>query len=314
MDIGVMLPHLGYAAQHAEMIDVCQTAEALGFSSLWVGDHIAFPADFAESRYPFNDSGEFPGSPAETPFLESFTSLGFAAAATSTIRLGTSSSVLPHRNPLLLAKTVATLDHLSGGRAELGVSAGWLRREIEALGGPFGDRGRYVDETIDFLRAAWSTTGPVSYHGDYVSIDGFHFNPQPPQGVALPMYYGGVGKVARRRALTCGGWLPGLYGTTPDALRSSVAALHDRARDTGTPADIPVALWAMLGFANADPTEEELAPSRTCAFIGTPDGLARWLNTYHDAGATRFVVWMYGPDMVKTMERFTREVRPQLTH
>lgn len=313
MDIGLMLPQIGYAAGHDEMIDVAQTAEQLGFSSLWVGDHVAFPRDFGESRYPFSDSGEFP-TPTDLPFLEPFISLGFAAAATKHMRLGMAACVLPHRNPVLIAKSIATLDHLSGGRVDFGAAVGWLRSEIEQLGGPFDGRGTYFEEVLEFLHQAWSATGPVTYTGEYVNVRDLNIQPLPPQGADVPVSVAGVSKVARRRAAQCGGWLPGLYSAPPDWVRTSVQDITEL-MGREQPGSVPeVTLWAPMQLADADPDPDDEAaqPWRTCMLLGTPDYIANWLHAYQDAGVSRFVLWMPGPQIDKAMERFVHEVQPQL--
>lgn len=307
-----MLPQIGYAADHDEMIDVAQAAEQLGFSSLWVGDHIAFPVDFGDSRYPFSDSGLFP-TPTDLPFLEPFISLGFAAAATSTLRLGLSACVLPHRSPLHIAKSVATLDYLSGGRVDFGAAVGWLRSEITALGGPFDDRGPWCDEVVDFLRSAWTSDEPVSYAGKHLRIDEFNVRPRPPQGADLPIYFAGVSPVAKRRAARCGGWLPGLYQASPDWVRAAVADIR-ALRDAGA-APVRVTLWApvMLADTNPDPDDETTQPWRTCMLSGTPEYIGNMLTAYQDAGVDRFALWMPGPDMTGSMQRFVDHVRPLLS-
>jgi probable F420-dependent oxidoreductase len=311
VDIGVMLPQIGYAAGHDEMVDVAQAAETLGFSSLWVGDHIAFPVDFGDSRYPFSDSGLFP-TPTDLPFLEPFISLGFVAAATTSLRLGLSACVLPHRSALHIAKSVATLDYLSGGRVDFGAAVGWLRGEIEALGGPFDNRGPWCDEVVDFLRAAWTSDGAVSYDGKYLNVNEFNVRPLPPQGADLPVYFAGVSQVAKRRAARCGGWLPGLYQAPPEWVREAVSDIRGwRGPDE---APLRVTLWApvMLADADPDPADEAAQPWRTCMISGTPEYIANLLNTYQDAGVDRFALWMPGPDMTGSMQRFVDQVRPLL--
>lgn len=311
MDIGVMLPQIGYAAGHDEMVDVAQAAESLGFSSLWVGDHIAFPTDFGDSRYPFSDSGLFP-TPTDLPFLEPFISLGFAAAATTTIRLGLSACVLPHRSALHIAKSVATLDYLSGGRVDFGAAVGWLRGEIAALGGPFDNRGPWCDEVVEFLRTAWTSDGPVSYSGEYLNVDEFNIRPLPPQGAELPIYFAGVSGVAKRRAARCGGWLPGLYQAPPDWVRSAVRDIR-ALRDPGAP-PLRVTLWAplMLADTNPDSADETAQPWRTCMISGTPEYVAGLLKEYQDAGVDRFALWLPGPGMIASLQGFTDQVRPLL--
>ena len=258
-----------------------QAAESLGFSSLWVGDHIAFPVDFGGSRYPFSDSGLFP-TPTDLPFLEPFISLGFAAAATTSLRLGLSACVLPHRSALHIAKSVATLDYLSDGRVDLGAAAGWLRGEIEALGGSFDNRDPWCDEVVEFLRTAWTSDGPVSFSGKHLQVEDFNVRPHPPQGRELPIYFAGVSQAAKRRAARCGGWLPGLYGAPPEWVRAAVSDI--RALQAPGAAPVRVTLWAPVMLA----------------------------DSYQQAGVDRFALWMPGADMTGSMQRFVDQVRPLL--
>lgn len=137
-------------------------AEALGFGSLWVTDHIAMPLR-SGSRYPYTADGSLPWDPA-IPYLDALSALAWVAALTRSVRLGTSVLVLPMRHPLPVAKAVATIDYLSGGRAVLAVGAGWFEEEFALLGQSFHDRGRRLDDAVRLLRACWGPD-PVRYQG-----------------------------------------------------------------------------------------------------------------------------------------------------
>src|SRR3954447_22727677 len=140
MRFGIHLPQYGRAAGPEAITRAALQAEALGFADVWVSDHLAVPT----------------GAPYPPPFLyEPVVALTWAAAATSTVGLGTSVLVLPYRHPLHLAKELASLDLLASGRLVLGAAAGWLEAEFDALGVPFSERGRRTDDTIDVLRACW---------------------------------------------------------------------------------------------------------------------------------------------------------------
>ena len=136
-------------------------AEELGFESLWPVEHVVMPAHY-ESRYPYAKSGRMPIP--EAPIPDPLTWNTWVAATTSRIALGTAMLILPQRNPVVLAKTVASLDVLSGGRVILGVGLGWMREEAEAVGTNFGDRGRRADEYIEAMRALW-TQKVASFRG-----------------------------------------------------------------------------------------------------------------------------------------------------
>jgi probable F420-dependent oxidoreductase len=189
MRFGVHLPQYGRAAGADAVTRVAQHAEELGFDDVWVSDHLAIPTD---ARYP----------PA---FLyEPMITLTWAAAATQRVGLGTSVLVLPYRHPLHLAKELASLDRLSGGRVILGAAAGWLEREFEALGVPFAERGVRTDEAIDAMRACWGEQ-PVNFHGPTVELVDMKVEPRPERDI--PIWVGGASPPALRRATERGdGW------------------------------------------------------------------------------------------------------------
>src|SRR5581483_5591963 len=133
---------------------LAEQAEELGFESLWTGDHVLFPKAYT-SKYPYNASGVAP-IPGGTPIAEPLTHLSYLAAATTTIKLATGIIVLPLRNPVLVAKQLATLDALSRGRVMCGVGIGWLREEFDALGIPFGERAARTEDAIEIARKLWT--------------------------------------------------------------------------------------------------------------------------------------------------------------
>src|SRR3954447_26827734 len=186
MLVGVHLPQYGRAAGADAITRAAKHAEDLGFADIWVSDHIVHPA--AQS-YP-------------SPHLyDPLVTLTWGAAATSTIGLGTSVLVVPQHNPLELANTLASIDSLSGGRLIAGVGVGWSAEEYAALGYRFDDRGRRLDETIDFFRAAW-THDPVSFPGDSTDCAEVRFFPKPAR--SIPIWVGGGSEPAYRRAVTKG--------------------------------------------------------------------------------------------------------------
>jgi probable F420-dependent oxidoreductase len=193
-------------------LSVATLAESLGFDSLWVTDHIAIPAT-STSAYPYSADHK-PPWPSNIIYLDAFTVLGWVGAVTRRVRLGTSVIVLPMRPPLIVAKTVGTLDYLTGGRMILGVGAGWLKEEFDLLGQPFVRRGQRMREAIGILRACWAND-PVGFEGDFYRLPAFGMDPKPPQGARLPVLAGGESDVALRRvADICDGWHP--LNLTPD--------------------------------------------------------------------------------------------------
>lgn len=186
--------------------DLVQAAEEAGFESVWTVEHVIWPHVY-ESVYPYHPSGKMPGNPS-IPIPDPLIWLTWVAAATSTMRLATGVMILPQRNPVVLAKETATLDHLTGGRFILGVGVGWLEEEFTALGVPWDARGRRADEMIEAMRVLWSDE-TASYAGQFVRFEGIAMNPKPPAG-RIPVVVGGGSRAAARRAARLGtGFYPG---------------------------------------------------------------------------------------------------------
>jgi probable F420-dependent oxidoreductase len=288
MQIGITLPQMGDTAGPEAMRLVSGAADELGFAGVWVGDHIVLPRDHV-TDYPFSSSGAFP-FPGAVPWFEAFTSLTYVAAFTSRVRLGISVCVVPYRPAALLAKIVASLDQLSGGRVTLGVGAGWLEREFDALNAPYAGRGAATDEALGLLRAAWTRDGPVTYHGDHVSVEDCFFSPRPRQPDGIPIWVGGSGAAARRRSLEFGAaWHPHILKHSPDAIRAEMDKLSTHASKLGRPAPA-VALYAPIEL-DAEPTS---VPWEAGVVRGSADQIVAALGDYEAAGVQEFVVTMRG--------------------
>jgi probable F420-dependent oxidoreductase len=194
MEIGVVLTRA--LSSRADLTRVARAAEGLGLHSLWTTEHIAIPSEI-KSRYPYSDDGR-PTFRIDSAWHEAMVGLAFLAGVTERIRLGTSVIPLFNRDPLSLAKQAASVDVLSEGRLELGLGAGWLAEEAELLGHPHDHRGARLDECIEILRKAWTSTS-FEHHGrfwDYRWAVGVH--PQPPQGAQVPIWIGGESDRALR--------------------------------------------------------------------------------------------------------------------
>ena len=208
---------------------VATLAESLGFTSLWVTDHIAIPEQSA-SAYPYREDRK-PPWPPNIPYLDAFTALTWVGAVTRTVRLGTSVLVLPLRPPLIVAKAVATLDYLTGGRVVLGVGAGWLKEEFDLLGQSFADRGPRMKEAIRILKACWADD-PVRFDGAHYRLAPFGMDPKPRQGPRVPVLGGGESDAALRRAAeSCDGWHP--LNLSPEQVRERLPKLREFAARAG---------------------------------------------------------------------------------
>ena len=180
-----------YAAAFARL------AEELEFESVWVVEHAVMCVEY-DSIYPYAPTGRSPFD-AEVTQPDPLIWLTWAAAATKRIRLGTGVLILPQRNPVILAKELASLDRLSGGRMMLGMGVGWVREEAEAVGTSFSDRGRRANEAIEVMRTLWSQS-VANFDGDYTRFSGVVSKPKPVQEGGVPIIVGGHSRAAARRA------------------------------------------------------------------------------------------------------------------
>jgi probable F420-dependent oxidoreductase len=182
-------------------------AEAAGFDSVFAVDHVVLP-DTYDSTYPYSATGRLPGN-SSAALPDPLIWIASVAAVTTRLRFMTGVIILPQRNPFVLAKQVATLDHMSGGRFELGIGVGWLKEEFAALGVPFERRGKRSDEYIAAMRALWAKDG-ASFAGEFVNFHGVSCNPKPAQR-EVPIIVGGHTEAAARRAGRLGnGFFPSI--------------------------------------------------------------------------------------------------------
>ena len=258
-------------------LDMCRTAEAAGFDSVWGGEHVVRP-DRIESPYPYTEDGVMPGED-DTLIPDPLIWLAYVAAAAPTLRLGTCILIVPQRNPVVLAKELATLDQLSGGRLELGLGVGWMREEFEVLGIPWERRGARNDEYVAAMQALWA--GPhAEYHGEFVDFDPATCSPRPVHG-SIPILVGGDTPAAiRRAARMADGYFPG--STDTEVLARLIQEVRVAAEGQDRDPD-SIAIHSIFAHQIADPkagVEEfaKLGVDRVMVpafFFAGPDGLDR---------------------------------------
>jgi probable F420-dependent oxidoreductase len=252
-----------------------RAAEAAGFESLWVADHVVLPDPPVAGR---------PMAPDQR-LLDPIVALTFLAAHTRRIRLATGVIILPQRQALVLAKQLASLDVLSNGRLIFGLGVGWCEPEMRSVGAPFAERGRVADDYLAAMRAVWTQPKP-SYRGPYVAFDGVQAMPRPVQ-TPVPIVVGGRTAPAYRRAVTQGhGWYG--FGINVEDTQKIVAALRDTGKKHSRPAE--------LG---------RLEISVTPPGFDVPDKAT--LDAYAAAGVDRLIL-RPRPEMdAATLERFAAE-------
>lgn len=212
MKIAVEFPSVAYREGGAGIARLAAGIERIGFDQIDMFDHVVM-------GYALDDRPE-PIYPPKMPIMEALTVLAYIAAATERIGLGTEVLVLPQRQPVLVAKQVATLDVLSGGRMRLGVGVGWQESEYEALGETFHDRGRRMDAAIRLIRQCWADER-IDFDAGGYRLRGVAMEPKPPQGADLPIWIGGIAEPALRRAGELGdGWLGTARGGNDDIRRA----------------------------------------------------------------------------------------------
>jgi probable F420-dependent oxidoreductase len=205
LSIGITAPYSDATITSGPLMrDFVGLLEELGVESLWTVEHV-IEAEQYERLYPYSESGKMPGR--FVPMADPLEILAFAAAVSTTLKLGTGVMVAPLHSPVILAKRVATLDRLSGGRVLLGLGIGWQKEEYTSVGVPYADRGARLDETIEAMRELWASR-PATYHGRFVGFEQVHLLPPPTSG-AVPIIIGGSSDPAVRRCGRVGnGWFP----------------------------------------------------------------------------------------------------------
>jgi len=281
MKFALAFANTGPFSNPDKAIAMAQAAEAAGFESLWTVEHVVVPSNY-DSPYPYDASGKMPGG-EESPIPDPLIWLSFVAAATQSIKLATGILILPQRNPVVLAKELSTLDHLSKGRMLLGIGVGWLEEEFDALGVPFADRGKRNDDYVAAMRSLW-TQERATHHGDFSNFDECIMRPQPVNGT-IPIHIGGHTDIAARRAGRLGdGFFPGKG--SHEQLARSFDIVRDTARQCGrNPDAIEMTAVATEQLVPTLSTKSKVLPTlvsiesscRHSCFTATPP--THWLVT-----------------------------------
>lgn len=285
MDIGYFALGIGPLTNPEWAKPVATTAERLGFSSIWAPEHVVLLEQYG-SKYPYS-AGEFP-MPTDTPFADPFTTLAYAAACTERIKLATGICLVPEHNPLVLAKTVATLDRLSGGRFILGVGIGWLAEEFQALGLSFERRAQRTREYIDVMRKLW-TERKSSHRGEFVNFPDVQSFPKPHNNRSVPVWFGGETPPALRRVGEYGdGWIG--FNLMPDGAAEKIKRIEQ-----------------ILKTSGRSRSDVYLSVSPYAKPITTDD-----LKRYRDAGADEVVIVVFDipssvQELTKRMEKIAKD-------
>ncbi|MBX5492039.1 MAG: LLM class F420-dependent oxidoreductase [Chloroflexi bacterium] len=279
MRSGVILPNIGAGVGPEELVHAAQRAEELGYANLWVPERLLYPLA-PRSPYPVTPDGSLP--PYYKHALTPVETLTYVASQTRRIGLGMSVLLMPLHNPVLLARQIATLDVLSGGRVRLGLGQGWSRDELEAGGGTAGQRGARADEYVAVLKAIW-TTDPAEFQGQYFTLPRSILQPKPLQRPHPPIYMAAyVPSALRRVARHTDGWMPS--GVSLAAVGPLMEQVRQEARTVGRDPDaLELLVWAFV--AVQDRPAGEGRPD----FVGTWDEIRRDVETARQLGASEIV-------------------------
>jgi probable F420-dependent oxidoreductase len=308
MKYGVFLPVSGRAASRKTLMQAAQQAESLGYDSVWAADRLVMPWKI-ETAYPYSKESTFI-VPPDRPFFDTLTCLAFLAGCTETIQLGMSVMVLPYRHPLHWAKIATTIDQLSTGRLIMGVGVGWMEEEFTAMNAPFKERGAVSDEQLTLLKQLW-TEEHITFRGKYYDVDDIAFNPKPYQKPRVPIWVGGEGKYAQRRAGRYGdAWFPYFVRITPAELAARFDYVRKIAREAGrNPDELALACCLPIELTSDDAKQEE------DYLKGSIEQITERLRMFQRVGVThiglQFMIPHY-PERQEQIERFAKEALPAL--
>jgi probable F420-dependent oxidoreductase len=302
MKFGICLP-IRIEADAGTNVNIARTAEELGFDSVWASDHVIMPE---------NRVGMFSEN-----FYDPFVLLSYISAETTNISIGTSVIILPYRNPVVVAKMIATIDTLSGGRVIFGVGPGWMREEFETLGVQHNARGRMTNEYLRAIKVLWETDSP-DFEGEFVKFSGIKFYPKPHQKPHPPIWIAGSSVHAIKRAVRLGdGWHP--TWVSPEDVERGIKELRGIAAGEGRD---------LRGFAytvrnrikiikdGGDKFIDKGGNEPSFALRGTIGEITDYIAKYRELGVSHIV---FDPDVdnadeiFEIMEQLAEEVLPEFS-
>ncbi len=298
MKVGFAIPNNQGVENPNDLVDIAVRAESLGYSSVWVREHL-FHSSYVAKRL------------GERPYHDALTILTAIACATETVRLGTSVLVLPWHDPARLGKMIATLDQLSGGRVDFGVGVAVTEDEFENLGVDFKTRGRRTDEILGALQALWTQAIP-EFSGEFYNYKGLAFSPKPLQSPYPPILIGGSSPAALRRVARFGdGWHT--LRQSPSQLAEGRRKIIELTEAAGRDPDrIRISISVPLAFTGKAPGSP--LPERT-ALTGTEDDIMDTMRAYREAGLDEMVISVDTADLSRQnddMSRFMEQLWPRL--
>lgn len=304
MKYAALMPMMEEHATAEHLVGFGRKAETLGFDALFASDHVVVPYEI-EPVYKGSADGHFP-FPKEGVIVDPLIAMSVVGMATERVKVATAILVLPHRHPLLVAKQLASIDYLTGGRVILGAGVGWMEEEITMLGQPFAERGAWCTEAIDLMRVMWAEE-KASFQGRYFQIPDVGFQPKP-VNKRIPILIGGTSKPALRRVVGQGdGWLPS--NATFEMLEDGIATLKEgcerRGRDYG---ELTICLRARMAF-------EALDTRYKVMFVGSEDQIIDNLGRLDEMGVGMVLfepVYKDYDRWIEAHERIAGDVMPKV--
>ena len=296
MKFGVCIPHYGIPLEVDNLTKMAVKAEEMGFDSVWVTDHIIVPHEVPDR----------PDIIYRHDMLEPVSLLTHLGAVTKRVKIGTSVIILPYRNPIILAKSIATADVLSKGRVIFGAAIGWMEGEFKALNAPFANRGVVSDEYLQLLRELWTNPTPT-FEGEYFQLSDVTFSPMPIQKPP-PIWVGGRSRRGVRRAVRYGdAWYPSQL--PPEQLANGVDHMLQYSDSVGRETLPELSFRGSLNFSSSSNANNRAPLS------GTTEDIIADVQEYSELGVSHMCMEVVGEsysDRFRAMERFVTEVKPKI--